>query len=874
MLDINVPAYKLRDENIFNYRAREWQADVIENITKMLRCGERFGLRITSISIEEPEKKDLYELKRTNYKVLKIQLSVGDKELELTYDVPWLIDNHFYIGGNYKVPIFQLFDKPLINRNKTIKLRTNIYSFMVDKGNVSRRRLYAYNISMLGKKVPLAKIAIAQHGVEGIRTKFNLNETNDFVGSERLGDDMQILTDDVRRVLNDDTLDHTRLLGDQFPRRNDADIVEDLKLVTEIDIFSREFMETDNVIDEIIHYVSHGATDDCNYANKRIRFTEYVIYVHLCKDFFNMLSTVRKGRRIKFSNNTKAILTNVNQSSITQFDFSLNPLAELALLSRTSLSGPGGFEKTNVPAYLRDLHPSMIGKVGPSDTADRDGCGTIQYLTPTVELTNMGEMIAHGEDVINSVSISHVPFLEHNDQTRMQMSSSQQRHSIMLKKFDMPLIQSGVEGMYTDQTSFLFKAKRDGDVIHMDDDIIIIQYDNKTCEAYNIGYRKLYLSVADFYNIYFKNGDKFKRGDIIAESNYLSKGRLTIGKNLLTAIMVWYGYNFEDGIIVSEKIVEEDKFTSVHYVDLSFELPPNKILQNLNDDYADYKPLPVAFDRLQKGDIYGKIRTVFSEGFHDVIFEPTTELIVPEDCIITEVKMYANKWDKSFPQFDNYIKELNDAQKTKKTDLIDTLSKHLTKDELNKFMATMEVSKTEKTKSNYKIKGDSVDGIRIEITAMYERKLTVGDKLGNRHGNKGIVSAIIPEDKMPTLPDGRKAEIIINPLGILSRMNPGQVFETHLAMSLMDLKRLIKEKHDDMFEKKMDTVAVQSEIYNYLVDYYNFSKQPKALHFTDGGPWHQDYTKTSYAQNWLNYLTPEEALDHKNGAFWGALTLQ
>jgi len=112
--------------------------------------------------------------------------------------------------------------------------------------------------------------------------------------------------------------------------------------------------------------------------------------------------------------------------------------------------------------------------------------------------------------------------------------------------------------------------------------------------------------------------------------------------------MVYYGYNYEDGIVVSDKLVNEDTFTSVHYVDLTFEIPPNKILENLNDDYENYKPLPDIFDKLKKGDTYGKVRTVWSEGFNDVIFEPVNEMTVPEDCVITDIKMYVNKWDKSF----------------------------------------------------------------------------------------------------------------------------------------------------------------------------------------------------------------------------------
>jgi len=823
MLDI--PAFRLPPSNIFNFRERDWENKIITNVSKMLASGEKYGIIVKAISIDNPEKIDFSELRKTTYKILNVSISYdgATKETDLKYEIPWLMNNHFFVGGNYKVAIYQLYDKPVIYRSDIIKLRTNIQSFMLERVR-SKKNAYSYYISMFGKKFPFSYLIISYHGIDGVKQKFCLNDAYEYSGSEVLSEEYQALLKDVSGVLQDQTINKDKLLSEFFPRKLTSDIIEDLKLVTEIDIFSASFMQTDNIVDELIYSIKNGRIDDCNYQNKRLRFVEQVIYCHLCKDFYNMITILKKSKRNKYSNNSKVILSNVNQSSITQFDFSINPLSELALLTRTSLSGPGGFEKQNVPAYLRDLHPSMIGLIDPSDTADRDGCGTIQYLIPSVTIDNEGKFFIGNTDCINSISIAHVPFLEHDDATRLQMSSSQQRHSIMLKKFDSPLVQSGIEGMYTNFTSFIFIAERDGEVIYLDDDIIIVQYDNKVCKAFHIGYRKLYLSVADFYNVYYKPGEKFKKNEIIAESNYLKNGRLTIGRNMLTAVMIYYGYNYEDGIVVSEKVINDDMFTSVHFVDLSFEIPPNKVLENLNTDYENYEPLPKIFSKLKRGDIYSKIRTVWSEGFNDVIFEPVTEMTAPEDCVVTDIRMYANKWDKSFPQYDGFVKNFVNGQKDKKNQLVQKLSQYLTREELENFLSTLEINQTEKTRNAYKIKGDSVDGVRIEITAMYERKLTVGDKIGNRHGNKGVISAIIPEDKMPVMPDGRRAEVIINPLGIISRMNIGQLFELHLAMAVQDLKKNVKEKFD-----KSET---QANIYSYVMGFIKIIDKTKDSNYT------------------------------------------
>lgn len=809
---LKVPSYDLAPINVYNFRDSEWNEEtIIQNISNMLQCAEQYGLRVRAISFKNKEEKDHSEIKRTKSRILDIDLTYtdadGTEEINLPYEIPWLIQNHFFIGGNHKICIYQLFDKPIIKRANMIKIRTNMQSVMIEKKSGTRKK-YNYELSLFGKKLPFAKLIIAYFGVAGTKERFHINENNEYTGGT-LSDDMDCVTKDIIAILNDATIDKVRLMESYFPKKEDVRIIEDIKLITQIDIFSKKYFTTDNIVEELLHVLENGTCDDSNYANKRIRFLEQIIYVHLCKDFYNLVNSIRKNRKLKFSINSKVILSAVNVSSIVQFDNSLNPLSELAMLTRTSLSGPGGFEKANVPQSLREIHPSMLYLIDPSDTADREGCGTIQYLVPDVQFNNDGTFFSQNRKNINSVSVSFVPFMEHDDATRLQMASSQQRHAIMLKKFDNAMIQSGVEGMYSDQTSFIFVAKRNGKVIYLDDEVIAVQYDNKTCEAFHIGYRKLYISALDFYKVYYNVGDTFTKGEVIAESNYLKNKRITLGRNLLACITPWYGYNYEDGIVISQKLVDEDYFTSVHYVDLVIELGTNKVLLNLNDDYTNYQPLPEIGQTLRKGDLCAKIKSIDTDGFDDVLFEPITEETAPEDCKIIDIKVFANKWNKAFPQYDQFIQELIKKKKSNKAELIKKLSNHLTKDTLDKIIDTLEINQTEK--NNYKIKGDYIDGARIEITVMYERKVAVGDKIGNRHGNKGVISKIVPVDQMPVLPDGRKADVILNPLGIVSRMNVGQVYEAHLAMSFMDLKKRIKEMYE---EKKTAT-----EIFSYVLEY-------------------------------------------------------
>jgi len=817
---LDVPSYRLKDINVFNFRNHEWNEEkIIENVSQMLSCGESLGLRVKEIAIKNTEDKDLSEIKRTKSKILNINLTYtneeGTEDINLSYALPWLINNHFYISGNYKVAIYQLFDRPVIKRKNIIKIRTNIQSIMIER-KISSRKKYNYEINLFGKKFPFARLVIAYYGVAGTRLQFHLNDNNEYNGSETLSPELDELTKDIISILNNQTIDKTKLLESIFLRRTDEKILDDLKLILEIDLFSMKYFHTESIVEEFLYAIQNEIYDDSDYQNKRIRFVEQIIYVHLCKDFYNLINSIKKNRKVKFSVNSKNILSNVNVSNIVQFDNSLNPLSELALLSRTSLSGPGGFEKQNVPQSLREIHPSMKRLIDPADTADREGCGTTQYLVPNVNINEDGSFYSQNNDNINSIAVSFVPFLEHDDATRLQMASSQQRHAIMLKNFDLPMIQSGIEGTYSDQTSFIFRAKRNGKVIYIDDEIIMLQYDNKVCDAFYIGFRKLYISTIDFYKVYFNIGDTFQKGDIIAESNYLNNGRITLGRNCLVCINPWYGYNYEDGIVISQRLVDEDYFTSVHYVDLVVELSPNKILLNLNNEYDNYKPLPDVGQTIQLGEVYAKIKSIDTNGFDDILFEPVTEYKAEETCKIVSVKVYANKWNKCFPQFDEYIKEKVSKQKGRKSELVNKLSDYLTKDELDRLIDTLEINQTEK--NNYKIKGEYIDGVRIEITAVYERKIKVGDKIGNRHGNKGVISKIVPHDQMLQLPDGRHADIIINPLGIISRMNVGQVYEIHLTMSLNDLKNKIQEMYQN---------GDKNQIYPYVLNYIKIIDRTK-----------------------------------------------
>ena len=805
---IRIPSFELDKLNVFNFRDYEWsEANIIGTINEILANSQKYGITVKDISItEKPERSNYNEIRKTLSKILKINLvytkGADNIDIPLDYEIPWLINNHFYIGGNYKVGIYQLYDKPIIIvKDNIIKIKTTSFqSFNIEKKKPTKRNNIVYEAQVFGKKFAYARLLIAKIGIEECKRRFFLDNNFDpIAGSEyeSKNDAMKALRSDVVSILKNVSIDKERLFKTIFPKLSNAELVESIDLITDIDVFTRRYLSTGNIIEEFAHVLEFGSYDDADYANKRLRFAEQIIYCWLIKDLYQLFMQIKSKsvKKLRFNINNKVILSNANVSSIVQFDTCINPLYELAILSRTSLSGPGGFKKENVPQSMRDIHPSMLHLIDPCDTGDRDGCGTTQYVVPTAKFHTDGCIESPGKDSpVNSISTSFVPLCEHDDPVRLQMSSSQQRHAVMLDKFDLALVQSGIEGMYSNYTTFLYTAEENGSVIYKDNDIVIVKYDSGTFKTFHVGYRKLYISVLDFYHVYYNVGDRFNKGDIIAESNFMKNSKICLGRNLRCCITPWYGYNYEDAIVVSERVKREKIFCSVHYKEIVIEVPNNKVLLNITDSKETYKVIPAVGDHVRIGETIAKIKTIDKERFPSVIFEKCQEVTSDEDGEVIDIKVYANKWNTDFDQFNDFVKSSLEKAKADREKMVKEVSKFLNAEELEKLVSTLEINKTEK--NNYKFKGDVIDGVRIELTIKYERNLQIGDKLANRHGNKGTISRFVPDELMPVnTEDGTHADIVINPLGIVSRMNVGQVFECHLAEAIMNLR---KKCHADL----------------------------------------------------------------------------
>jgi len=815
------PIFKIQNEdnNIFTIRKQD-EEQILPIIRNILQPAIDLGFTLNELALKN-SRFSSGELSKTVKQTLVIKLQKGTSNIDLSLQIPKLVDNNYIvINGRRKIPLFQLFDIPIVTRGENIKLRTSVATLMILKD----KEPPVIKVSFLGKKVPLSILMFAYYGIDAMIQNKELDLPNVKIEDLDKENLMDLLIEDCKYIYDDlqgsTTQDDFILeIGKVYSKYNSKskghDIIYALDLIPQVDIFTRSFLQTGSLIEELIYTMKTGDVDDILFTNKRVRCFEYMIFSKLSKIIFDLCFSNRTSKQPKFNINSTQILSECNVSDIVQFDFSINPIEELTKLSRISLLGPGGFKRENIPKHLRDICPTMFGRICPVDTPDRDNCGVLQNLIPNVKLDDnlrFTDEICEKEPI--SIPVSFTPFCEHDDQTRLQMASSQMRQAIMLKEFDQPMIKSGCETLYTDHTQFIKRAKKNGEVVHLDEKYLMVVYEDKTVDIFDVAYRNIYVEHMDIMKLYVNVGDKFKVGEILAESNYVEDGEIHFGKNLLTGVMVYYGHNYEDGIIISDRLVNDETLTSVHFKDLSFTIPPNKVLLSLSE--SEYKPLPTTLERITQGDPYAIMKTLSGDDLYSIFLEPT-KLEAEKSYIIPSIKIFANEWNQDIPQYKEWVIKTIEKQKEKEFKLRSIIKEKLPRDQAVKFIRENDLEIFSFI-GKYKNKKEKINGISVVMSGIYIRSIKVGDKIANRHGNKGVISRIVPHKMMPQLEDGRHLDICINPLGIISRMNIGQLFELHLSMALYNLQQTLTKMLDE---------KTQNQIKKYLLDFIKIVDKTK-----------------------------------------------
>jgi len=574
------------------------------------------------------------------------------------------------------------------------------------------------------------------------------------------------------------------------------------------------------------------------------------------------------------------------RSQLSQFMDQVNPLAEMTHKRRLSALGPGGLSRERAGFEVRDIHPSHYGRVCPVETPEGPNIGLISSLTTYARINSLGfletpyrkvengrvtnkieyltadieeeKVIAQANAPIDkegnflersiscryrgdfpmmpphrieymdvspkqlfSVAAALIPFLEHDDANRALMGSNMQRQAVPLLVTEPPLVGTNMERKMAIDSGSVVIAKESGKVEYVDSKKIII---NDT--IYEL--KKFIRTNSDTcinQRPIVKIGDYVKKGDVIADGMATSNGELSLGRNLLCAFMPWRGFNFEDAILISEKVVKEDIFTSIHIEEFGVEAVETRLgneeitrdIPNVSEEVLknlDESGIIGIGSEVKAGDILvGKVtpktetelspeerllRAIFGEKAQDV---RDTSLVVPPgvEGIVLDVQVLQRKkkgrQDKEEKKREILrIKEIKDYYKQeieylKQEKIKIKMSKDKEEEEKKRISESYEERIKElEIEQDLEIekvrRGDELlPGVlkRVVVYIATKRKLAMGDKLAGRHGNKGVIAKILPEEDMPYLEDGTPIECILNPLGVPSRMNVGQILETHLG---------------------------------------------------------------------------------------------
>ena len=533
------------------------------------------------------------------------------------------------------------------------------------------------------------------------------------------------------------------------------------------------------------------------------------------------IETVTPKTLINIRPVTAVIKEFFGSSQLSQFMDQVNPIAELTHKRRLSALGPGGLSRDRAGMEVRDVNASHYGRICPIESPEGQNIGLItslasyakideygfiqtpyrkvenkkltdkvEYLTAneeqdfyisqaTVNVNENDEIVDavvagrfNGENVlipaenvdyidvspqqVVSVTTSLIPFLEHDDATRALMGANMQRQALPLLTTEAPFVGTGVEYVAARDSGAVVVSKAEGVVDYVDAKKIIVKnakgtdtYELSTFERSNQGETANHRPIV-------RAGDKIKRGQIIADGPSTDKGELSLGKNMTIAFMTFNGYNFEDAVIMNERLVKEDVYTSLHIEDYETQcrdtkLGPEEItrdIPNVSEEARknlDENGIIKIGTEVKEGDILvGKVTpkgmadlTSEEKLLHAIFGEKTREvrnssLCVPHggEGIVHDVKVYTKDDNEDLPSG---------------------------------------VSKV------------------VRVYIIQKRKIQVGDKMSGRHGNKGVISLILPEEDMPYLPDGTPIDIMLNPQGVPSRMNIGQILELHMGMACKKL---------------------------------------------------------------------------------------
>ena len=576
----------------------------------------------------------------------------------------------------------------------------------------------------------------------------------------------------------------------------------------------------------------NGHTDDIdNLSNRRVRGVGELLLMQIKAGLSKMGKMVKEKMTVQDSEtltsqsllNTRPlnalILDFFGSGQLSQFMDQSSPLAELTHKRRISALGPGGLSRERAGFEVRDVHDSHYGRICPIETPEGPNIGLIGSLaiyakinkygfieTPYVKVINgkadfnqidylaadeeeglfiaqadtkigedgslLGDVVCRfGHEIVGisgekvdyldispkqvvSVSAGLIPFLEHDDANRALMGSNMQRQAVPLLRTEAPYIGTGLERKVAVDSGAVVISKTDGKVVYVDAQKIVIEDPEGKEHKYRmLNFERSNQSMCLHQTPLVSPGEEVKAGGVIADGPATRGGDLALGRNILMAFMPWEGYNYEDAILISDRLRKDDVFTSIHVEEYEIEARNTK----LGDEEITREIPNISEEALRKLDSKGII-TIGSE-------------VGPGDILVGKT---APKGETEPPAEEKLLRAIFGE---KARDVRDT-SLRMPHGSKGTVVEILELSR----ENGDELKAGVNKAIRVLVAE--KRKITVGDKMSGRHGNKGVVSRVLPAEDMPFLADGTHLDVVLNPLGVPSRMNIGQVLEVHLGMAM------------------------------------------------------------------------------------------
>ena len=574
-----------------------------------------------------------------------------------------------------------------------------------------------------------------------------------------------------------------------------------------------------------------GTVDDIDHlGNRRVRCVGELLQNQFRIGLARMERTVRERMSTQELEiitptsliNIRPIIATINEffgsSQLSQFMDQNNPLAELRHKRRISALGPGGLSRERAGFEVRDIHYSHYGRMCPIETPEGPNIGLITSLATFAKINQYGfieapyrkvdketgrvtdEIVYMTADTdrdeilevpgsridymdisprqLVSVVTACIPFLENDDANRALMGSNMQCQAVPLLTTDSPIVGTGIEHKIAKDSGSAVLTKEDGVVEKVAADQIVIKGDSGIRHTHKlIKFARSNQSCCINYRPIVKEGERVKRNDIIADGPAMDNGELALGKNILIGFMTWEGYNYEDAVLISEELVKNDVFTSIHVEEYECEARDTKLgPEEITRDIPN-----VSEDTLKDLDEQGIIRIGAEVHAGDILVGKVTPKGETE-LTAEERLLRAIFGEKAREVRDTSLRVPHGEQGI----IID----------VKKF-----------TRENGDELSPGVNEV-VRCVIAQKRKISVGDKMAGRHGNKGVVSRVLPQEDMPFLEDGTPLQIVLNPLGVPSRMNIGQVLEMHLGyayrcLSLKTREQLENTIIDDNFRQNI-----------------------------------------------------------------------